>query len=161
MTHVTCSRLTAKYRDQLRNPTLGNRVRATFFIFLLQQWSAIEENRSLRIITSSLHNCQLVATSNVASAMYTIINEMRRKSYKSPYTKFAARAGAICNRAAWMMRKYENIEATSTLRETNKTQVSTTNSWIIYTNWTFSTSSIGYNSTSSSVNYVQNICNRS
>ena len=31
MTHVTC-RLTAKNRDQLRNPTLGNRVRATFFI---------------------------------------------------------------------------------------------------------------------------------
>ena len=29
MTHVTC-RLTAKNRDQLRNPTLGNRVLATF-----------------------------------------------------------------------------------------------------------------------------------
>jgi len=29
MTHVTC-RLTAKNRDQLRNPTLGNRVCATF-----------------------------------------------------------------------------------------------------------------------------------
>jgi len=29
MIHVTC-RQTAKYRDQLRNPTLGNRVCATF-----------------------------------------------------------------------------------------------------------------------------------
>jgi len=29
MTHVTC-RLTAKNRDQLRHPTLGNRVWATF-----------------------------------------------------------------------------------------------------------------------------------
>jgi len=29
MTHLTC-RLTAKNRDQLRNPTLGNRVWATF-----------------------------------------------------------------------------------------------------------------------------------
>ena len=29
MTHVTC-RLTAKNRDQLRNPTLGNRVWAPF-----------------------------------------------------------------------------------------------------------------------------------
>jgi len=29
MTHVTC-RLIAKNRDQLRKPTLGNRVRATF-----------------------------------------------------------------------------------------------------------------------------------
>ena len=31
MTHVTC-RLTAKNRDQLRNPTLGNRVWATFLV---------------------------------------------------------------------------------------------------------------------------------
>ena len=31
MTHVTC-RLTAKNRDQLQNPTLGNRVRATFLL---------------------------------------------------------------------------------------------------------------------------------
>ena len=29
MTHVTCG-LTAKHRDQLRNPTFGNRVWATF-----------------------------------------------------------------------------------------------------------------------------------
>ena len=35
MTHVTC-RLTAKNRDQLRNPTLGNRVRATFTFFNLE-----------------------------------------------------------------------------------------------------------------------------
>ena len=33
MTHVTC-RLTAKNRDQLRNPTLGNRVWATFTFFV-------------------------------------------------------------------------------------------------------------------------------
>ena len=32
MTHVTC-RLAAKNRDQLRNPTLGNRVWATFTFF--------------------------------------------------------------------------------------------------------------------------------
>ena len=34
MTHVTC-RLTAKNRDQLRNPTLGNRVWATFTFMLM------------------------------------------------------------------------------------------------------------------------------
>ena len=34
MTHVTC-RLTAKNRDQLRNTTLSNRVRATFTFFNL------------------------------------------------------------------------------------------------------------------------------
>jgi len=33
MTHATC-RLTAKYRDQLRNPTLDNRVWATFTLFI-------------------------------------------------------------------------------------------------------------------------------
>jgi len=32
MTHVTC-RLTAKNGDQLRNPTLGNRVWATFTFY--------------------------------------------------------------------------------------------------------------------------------
>jgi len=32
--HITC-RLTAKNRDQLRNPTLGNRVWATFIFFYL------------------------------------------------------------------------------------------------------------------------------
>jgi len=36
MTHVTC-RLTAKNRDQLRNPTLGSRVWATFTFYLLRK----------------------------------------------------------------------------------------------------------------------------
>jgi len=34
MTHDVTCRLTAKYQDQLRNPTLGNRVWATFTFFL-------------------------------------------------------------------------------------------------------------------------------
>ena len=34
MTHVT-GRLTAKNQDQLRNPTLGNRVWASFTLFTL------------------------------------------------------------------------------------------------------------------------------
>ena len=44
MTHVTC-RLTAKNRDQLRNPMLGNRVWATFTIFfrdLAQKSASLE-----------------------------------------------------------------------------------------------------------------------
>ena len=45
MTHVTC-RLTAKNRDQLRNPTLGDRVWATFTFFGWQQWG-----RSLRCMS--------------------------------------------------------------------------------------------------------------
>ena len=40
MTYVT-GRLTAKNRDQLRNPTLGNQVSATF-IFLLIDVAGIE-----------------------------------------------------------------------------------------------------------------------
>ena len=39
MTHVTC-RLTAKNRDQLRNPTLGNRVWAASYPYLMFQLSA-------------------------------------------------------------------------------------------------------------------------
>ena len=37
MTHVAC-RLTAKNRDQLRNPTLGNRVCATFIYLFSYSW---------------------------------------------------------------------------------------------------------------------------
>ena len=40
LTHVTC-RLTAKNRDQLRNPTLGNRVWATFLVILRQIMSLV------------------------------------------------------------------------------------------------------------------------
>ena len=32
MTHVTCRLTAAKNRDQLRNPTLGNQVWATFYL---------------------------------------------------------------------------------------------------------------------------------
>ena len=38
MTHATC-RLTAKNRDQLRNPTLGNRVWATIAFFSVATYS--------------------------------------------------------------------------------------------------------------------------
>jgi len=48
MTHVTC-RLTAKHRDQLWKPTLGNRVRATFTF----SWSSKERGAS-RILSSSM-----------------------------------------------------------------------------------------------------------
>jgi len=40
MTHITC-RLTAKNRDQLRNPTLGDRVWATFtFLFVMECYTS-------------------------------------------------------------------------------------------------------------------------
>ena len=46
MTHVTC-RLTTKNRDQLRNPTFGNRVLATFTFLLLIIYVILEKNNPL------------------------------------------------------------------------------------------------------------------
>ena len=51
MFHVTC-RLTAKNRAQLRNPTLGNRVWATFtFTFLLFFWNSPTGQTRRRVFT--------------------------------------------------------------------------------------------------------------
>jgi len=62
MTHVTC-RLTDKNRHQLRNPTLGNRVLATFFTYtsllrsgnqtpdLIPDAPPIRERESAEVIT--------------------------------------------------------------------------------------------------------------
>jgi len=41
MTHVTC-RPTAKNRHQLWNPTLGNRVSATFIFLLQELWALFD-----------------------------------------------------------------------------------------------------------------------
>ena len=55
MIHVTC-RLTAKNRDQLRNPTLGNRVWATFtFIFTQIQQSGRQQIQPSKF-PAYLHN---------------------------------------------------------------------------------------------------------
>ena len=56
MTHVTC-RLTAKNRDQLWNPTLGNRVWATFTFI------ATRQRRALKVTPQ-------VATQGAESAVY-------------------------------------------------------------------------------------------
>ena len=45
MTQLTC-RLTAKHRDQLRNPTLGNRVWATFYAALPASYECVTERQS-------------------------------------------------------------------------------------------------------------------
>jgi len=49
MTRVTC-RLTAKNRDQLLNPTLGNRVWATF-TFLVPRGGALDLRLTQKTIT--------------------------------------------------------------------------------------------------------------
>ena len=43
MIHITC-RLTAKNRDQLRNPMLGNRVCAIFYVETVYSGLSIKEN---------------------------------------------------------------------------------------------------------------------
>ena len=47
MTHVT-SRLIAKNRDQLRNPTLRNRVWAAFLLLLRKNFAASNRRRTRR-----------------------------------------------------------------------------------------------------------------
>ena len=54
MAHVTC-RLTAKNRDELRNPTLANRVWATF-TFLL--YSCTDEGEIWQV-KFHLHRCSM------------------------------------------------------------------------------------------------------
>ena len=51
MTHVTC-RLTAENRDHLRNPTLGNRVRA-IFTFLMSVVCCLSDDINLIIYVSA------------------------------------------------------------------------------------------------------------
>ena len=51
-THVTC-RLTAKNRDQLRNPTLGNRVRATFTFTIFFQFLVYDADLRLANVTAT------------------------------------------------------------------------------------------------------------
>ena len=54
MTHVVC-RLTVKNRDQLRNPTLGNRVWATFtFLGVVLSDSAGVDQISSRLVCLGL-----------------------------------------------------------------------------------------------------------
>jgi len=59
MTHVIC-RLTVKNRDQLRNPTFGNRVRASFFS---------------RCSTSAqlLHGCSAADASPASAALTSLV----------------------------------------------------------------------------------------
>jgi len=68
MTHVTC-RLTAKNRDQLRHPTLGNGVWATFTFIIVFKKSA-----TMWYAVSALHcgpNISPYATSGISQWKYT------------------------------------------------------------------------------------------
>ena len=89
-THVTC-RLTAKNRDQLRNPTLGNRVWSTFtFLACFDLLLEIKSNSSvhkvsIRISQSSpyiwLGGCR--SNSNAASIIATAVGRRRCAQWKN------------------------------------------------------------------------------
>ena len=66
MTHVTC-RLTAKNRDQLRNPTLGNRVWANF-TFLLTHRTHLTRLTVVRPTFSSESACSFNDITQFSSA---------------------------------------------------------------------------------------------
>jgi len=74
MTHVTC-RLTAKNRDQLRNPTLGNRVWATFLprsrIVIVK--SALRPRRTVQYSTSS----RRAGRDKIAATRVHVVDENR------------------------------------------------------------------------------------
>ena len=57
MTHVTCM-VTAKNRDQLRNPTLGNRVRAIFYVFIVVTGSELDASSQLQTASTFTANGQ-------------------------------------------------------------------------------------------------------
>jgi len=66
MTHVTC-RLTTKNRDQLRNPTLGNRVWATFYTL---SWSSVGMRMGINLSTP--HTSKAPSTCQPASRSRTV-----------------------------------------------------------------------------------------
>ena len=89
MIHDTC-RLTAKNRDQLRNPTLGNRVWAAFYFFnvndsfhgLQKTWN-VRRRRPYRLWMKSTHRSASSARFSVASSSSSPSSRSRRRSTTS------------------------------------------------------------------------------
>ena len=75
MTHVTC-RLTAENRDQLRNPTLGNRISATFTFFTLCS-SAVYLHLCFTAYSSWSQRCtpaSVLVTLSSSSSLYCLLS---------------------------------------------------------------------------------------
>ena len=91
MTHVTC-RLTAKNRDQLRNPTLGNRVRATFTFYLLQRNDfRYVTDKTFMVILLTLYSIILYKMQQCnASANDKLLETMTHNTY-SVFLQYCAR----------------------------------------------------------------------
>ena len=72
MTHVTC-RLTAKNRDQLRNPTLRNRAWAAFTFYLLSDAGSVRLSASPRPLAQrTVHLKAIVTTELIGNSMLKV-----------------------------------------------------------------------------------------
>ena len=91
MTHITC-RLTAKNRDQLRNPTLGNRVWATFLHCLDVLRDLVQEEDMERNGWTMSEN--IVRDVNLTLVETSRVDEDRRfwRTGGHPYDTWAASA---------------------------------------------------------------------
>ena len=87
--HVTC-RLTAKNRDQLRNPTLGNRVWATSTFFYQFIPFGLEVNNFSRVVTQQ---CERDCTDRWSSCRASAWTTFRQTG-----SGFSSSFGATCRR---------------------------------------------------------------
>jgi len=86
MTHVTC-RLTAKSRDQLRNPTVGNLVSSKSTTFLVYFAVRIPRQKYLKltIIAWIFVRCFVAWNRSATAALYSTVSaHYRRRSRTSP-----------------------------------------------------------------------------
>ena len=83
MTHVTC-RLTAKNQDQLRNPTLINRVWATFTFLTYSILAYVNINRIVKI-------CRYAT----AAAIYSLGNGLRTFTAVPRWTQLSTLCGTV------------------------------------------------------------------
>jgi len=81
MTHVTC-RLSAKNRDQLRNPRLGNRVSTTFTSFYV---ACVVTHT-----TACMLGLQSVSVSSQSSLTSRALNRTHRTTQQSVHYRFSA-----------------------------------------------------------------------
>jgi len=83
MTHITC-RLTAKNRDQLQNPMLGNRVWAAFFttsIVVVRMYPSLEPLTEPHRLVVCLHSA--VTTTTIATTTTCIVVVVVVRTYPS------------------------------------------------------------------------------
>jgi len=118
MTHVTCS-LTAKNRDQLRNPTLGNRVWATF-TFLPLDVLPVTKHSVLNCTTQCYPNqwLDLILFSSTTRLLVenTVIINLGRQLGSCPSNNFAGFAlslHSICHMPWPVMSYWVGLSQTS------------------------------------------------